>query len=128
MLPANHPLRLSLANEVHARPPELLVTWSRVLAPGGWPLQALGLLPQVCTSLGDEILHRQMKDLAAGFQPAATAAALQRHHTARAPVPAAEILDIRNACPAAEGRDSDLAAARFLAETPRAYTAALTTP
>ncbi len=25
MLPANHPLRLSLANEVHARPPELLV-------------------------------------------------------------------------------------------------------
>ena len=28
---------------------ELFVTWSRVLAPRGWPLQGLGVLPQVCT-------------------------------------------------------------------------------
>ena len=31
---------------------ELFVTWSRVLAPRGWPIQGLGVLPQVCTSLG----------------------------------------------------------------------------
>ena len=31
---------------------ELFVTWSRVLAPLGWPIQGLGVLPQVCTSLG----------------------------------------------------------------------------
>ncbi len=31
---------------------ELYVTWSRVLAPKGWPLQGLGLMPQVCTSNG----------------------------------------------------------------------------
>ena len=32
---------------------ELFVTWSRVLAPLGWPIQGLGVLPQVCTSLGE---------------------------------------------------------------------------
>ena len=33
---------------------ELFVTWSRVLAPLGWPIQGLGVLPQVCTSLGQD--------------------------------------------------------------------------
>ena len=33
---------------------ELFVTWSRVLAPGGWPIQGLGVIPQVCTSLGED--------------------------------------------------------------------------
>ncbi len=31
---------------------ELFVTWSRVMAPLGWPLQGLGVMPQLCTSLG----------------------------------------------------------------------------
>ena len=31
---------------------ELFITWSRVLAPRGWPIQGLGVLPQVCASLG----------------------------------------------------------------------------
>ena len=34
---------------------ELFITWSRVLAPRGWPIQGLGVLPQVCTSLGIEL-------------------------------------------------------------------------
>jgi carboxyl-terminal processing protease len=101
----------------------LSLTWSRVLAPKGWPIQALGLLPQLCTSLGEDSLRRQMTDLAAGFP--SFAAAIERHRAARAPVSAAETLEIRSACPAAEGRDSDLTAARFLAETPQAYAAAL---
>ncbi|CAH2599816.1 PDZ domain-containing protein [Rhodovastum atsumiense] len=105
---------------------ELLVTWSRVLAPLGWPIQGLGVLPQVCTSLGGEALDQQLAELAQGRQMMARP--LHRHRAARAPLPAPEILEIRNACPAAEGRDADLSAARFLIETPSAYGAALIGP
>ena len=102
---------------------ELLVTWSRVLAPQGWPIQGLGVLPQVCTSLGGESLTRQLAELAQGRS--VLERALRRHRSARAPLPPAEMLEIRNACPAAEGHDSDLAAARRLIATPTAYAAAL---
>jgi carboxyl-terminal processing protease len=102
---------------------ELLVTWSRVLAPLGWPIQGLGVLPQVCTSLGHEVLDRQLAQLAQGQQPMQTA--LVRHRTARAPMPVAQILDIRNTCPAAIGRDADLEAAHYLIDTPNAYATAL---
>jgi carboxyl-terminal processing protease len=102
---------------------ELLVTWSRVLAPLGWPIQGLGVLPQVCTSLGVESLMQQLAELAQGRSMLARP--LHRHRSARAPLPPAEMLEIRNACPAAEGRDSDLLAARSLIETPAAYAAAL---
>jgi carboxyl-terminal processing protease len=107
---------------------ELLVTWSRVLAPLGWPIQALGVLPQVCTSLGQEALDRQLAALAQGRQP--MAAALARERAARAPVPPAEALELRAACPAAvgpaaAGQDADLAAARFLISSPDAYATAL---
>nr|WP_283949724.1 S41 family peptidase [Limobrevibacterium gyesilva] len=102
---------------------ELLVTWSRVLAPLGWPLQSLGVLPQVCTSLGQEVLNRQLATLARGIQP--MAAALARHRAARPPLPPAEALEIRAACPAALGGEADLAAARTLIDSPAAYAAAL---
>jgi carboxyl-terminal processing protease len=104
---------------------ELFLTWSRVLAPLGWPLQGLGVLPQVCTSLGPEVLAREMRDLANGIQP--MAAALLQHREARAPLSPARILDIRGACPAAIGRATDLTVARFLIETPQAYRTALLT-
>ena len=64
---------------------ELFVTWSRVLAPRGWPIQGLGVLPQVCTSLGQDALSWQLAALAPGREP--MAAALARH--ARRPRPAA---------------------------------------
>ncbi len=38
---------------------ELFVSWSRLLAPDGWPLQGLGVMPQVCTSLGEMALRSQ---------------------------------------------------------------------
>jgi carboxyl-terminal processing protease len=101
----------------------LSLTWSRVLAPLGWPLQALGVLPQICTSLGEVPLKRALAELAQGRQPMARA--LTRHREARAPMPPAEILEIRNACPASEGRDTDLVAAKFLIDTPIAYATAL---
>jgi carboxyl-terminal processing protease len=105
---------------------ELFVTWSRVLAPLGWPLQSLGVLPQVCTSRGEaETLH-QLDDLAAGHQDMAAAIAASR--AARPPLPVAQAIEIRASCPAAEGRDTDLLAARFLVDHPDAYSAALIAP
>ncbi len=98
---------------------ELFVSWSRVLAPKGWPIQALGVMPQVCTSLGPDTTMTQLQALDRGTQP--MEAALARHRAARAPLPAAEALALRTACPASEARDSDLAAARFLVGHPRAY-------
>jgi carboxyl-terminal processing protease len=105
---------------------ELSITWSRVLAPLGWPLQGLGVLPQLCTSLGGEVLSREMAELAQGRAP--MEAALARHSAARAPLSPGETIDIRNACPAAEGRDADITAARYLVEHPAAYDAALIGP
>jgi carboxyl-terminal processing protease len=102
---------------------ELFLTWSRVLAPLGWPIQGLGVLPQVCTSLGQEVLNRQLANLTEGSQPMAPAIA--RHRATRAPVPTAQALAIRDGCPAAEGRDSDLQVARYLIAHPTAYAAAL---
>lgn len=105
---------------------ELFVSWARILAPLGWPIQGLGVLPQVCTSRGEAELKAELTALSAGRQPLAEA--LARHRTARAPLPNAQILAIRSACPAAEGRDTDLVAARKLIDDPAAYAAALFPP
>jgi carboxyl-terminal processing protease len=105
---------------------ELFVTWSRVVAPRGWPLQGLGVLPQVCTSLGHEALQRELNSLDQGVQPMAEAIA--RHRAARPPLPPAQAVAIRAACPAAEASDADLAAARFLIQHPVAYVTALLPP
>ncbi len=101
----------------------LFLTWSRILAPLGWPLQGLGVLPQVCTSLGEDQLKRQLSQLSAGRQ--LMGGALTRHREARAPLSPTDVLEIRNACPAGEGRDGDMVAAAFLARTPLAYASAL---
>ena len=105
---------------------ELFVSWSRVLAPRGWPLQGLGVLPQVCTSMGQDAAMQQLAALDRGVQPMAVA--LSRHRAARAPLPAAEVLALRNACPASEARDADLVAARYLVAHPAAYAAARLSP
>ena len=105
---------------------ELFVTWARLLAPRGWPIQGLGVLPQVCTSLGIDALERQLQALASGIQPMARA--IERARNIRATVPPAEVVAIRSACPAAEGRELDLDVAHFLIENPAAYAAALLPP
>ena len=105
---------------------ELFVSWSRVLAPSGWPLQGLGVLPQVCTSMGQDQIRDQLASLERGMQTLGPA--LARHRAARAPLPAAEALALRNACPAAEARDADLATARYLLSHPTAYAAARMPP
>jgi carboxyl-terminal processing protease len=101
---------------------ELFVTWSRVLAPRGWPLQSLGVLPQVCTSLGEARLRQQLTALAEGRQSMAQDIAV--HRATRAPLPPAEVVAIRNTCPSGEGSDLDLEAAQALVDNPAAYAAA----
>jgi carboxyl-terminal processing protease len=105
---------------------ELFVTWARVLAPLGWPLQGLGVLPQVCTSLGQNVWQSELDSLDQGSQPMAEAIA--RHRAARPSLPPAEAVAIRAACPAAEGSDADLIADRFLIQHPVAYVTALLPP
>ncbi len=56
------------------------------------------------------------------------AKALEAHNAARAPLQPAQILAIRNACPAAEGRDVDLEVARLLIHDAAAYATALLPP
>ena len=102
---------------------ELFVTWSRVLAPLGWPIQGLGVLPQLCTSQGANQVESQMRALDAGTS--SLKGALTAGRDARAPLPVSRILEIRAACPAAIGTDEDLDAARSLLDDPIAYQTAI---
>ena len=105
---------------------ELFLTWSRLLAPRGWPIQSLGVLPQICTSLGGDTLNRQLTALAGGNNEMAPA--LAAHRAARGPLTPDQIVAIRERCPASDPRDADLTAARTLIENPVSHGAALLGP
>jgi carboxyl-terminal processing protease len=105
---------------------ELFLTWSRILAPRGWPIQSLGVMPQVCTSKGDAALSRQLAALAGGKW--LLERAVGRHDAARAPLTPDQIVTIREPCPAADPREADMAIAETLVETPKSYAAALLEP
>ncbi len=102
---------------------ELFVTWSRVLAPRGWPLQTLGVMPQICTSLGQPALDAQLAALGAGKNLMAEAIAQSR--AARPAMSVNAILDIRDQCPAAIGGALDQEAASVVMNQPAVYQAAL---
>jgi carboxyl-terminal processing protease len=102
---------------------EVLISWSRVLAPLGWPVQGLGIQPALCTSLGLDALQVELAQLYAGQAP--RAAVLARLRAARAPVPASEVAALRNTCPPAEGRELDAEVAKILIDQHRAYATAL---
>jgi carboxyl-terminal processing protease len=55
-------------------------------------------------------------------------AAIERQRAERAPIAPNQVIDIRAACPAAEGRDGDMDAAKFLIGNPAAYATALLPP
>ena len=101
----------------------LLVTWARLLAPLGWPLQGLGVMPQICTSGTTDAVEAQLEALTAGQQP--MGAAVRASRAARPGITLDEILQIREACPAALGSSLDMQAAQFLVTMPLAYSAAL---
>ena len=106
---------------------ELFVTWSRVLAPLGWPIQGLGVMPQICTSLGAESLAQQLSSLARG--QSRLAQSLTRQRAARAPLLPGTILRLRESCPAADGpearNDPDFTTARTVLGDFRLFEAAL---
>lgn len=102
---------------------ELLLSWSRVLMPSGWPIQGVGVLPGLCTSLGAETMASQLAALRSGARP--MGAALARERALRPPVPDAEVAALRATCPPAEGREADRAAARALLEDSTAWRSAL---
>jgi carboxyl-terminal processing protease len=102
---------------------ELFITWSRVLAPRGWPLQTLGVIPQICTSLGEAAVDSQLAALRQGRNLLRPILAASR--AARPSLPIGDTLNIRNQCPAAIGGDLDIMAARALLAAPTAYRAAL---
>ncbi|HEY4251724.1 MAG TPA: S41 family peptidase [Roseomonas sp.] len=102
---------------------ELLISWARLLAPDGWPIQTLGVLPNICTSLGSEAVATSLASLAEDESPMAVP--LARLRAARAPISDADAQRLRGPCPPAEGREADLTVARALIESPDAYRAAL---
>lgn len=105
---------------------ELYVSWSRVLAPLGWPIQDLGVLPQVCTSMGSAELDRQLQSLSGGVQ--SMRLALEQSRATRLTTPLSVVLGFRENCPASEGSEADMFAAGFLIRHPAAYAAALLPP
>ena len=102
---------------------ELFITWSRVLAPRGWPLQSLGVMPQLCTAFGATAVETQMAALVKGQNMLAPALAQAR--AMRAPVGVDDVLSLRGHCPASIGTDLDLTAAAWVLQNPTAYQAAL---
>lgn len=105
---------------------ELFVTWSRMLAPQGWPLQGLGVLPEICTAGGADQIAAQMAALGGGHDLLEDA--LVEWRRSRAPLPSSRVLDLRANCPAAIGTDADLEVARTLVGDPTRYHAALVPP
>ena len=105
---------------------ELFLTWSRILAPRGWPIQSLGVMPQICTSLGDDAVHRQLAALAKGTME--MEAAVRRQRAARVPLTPDQIVAIRDPCPAADPREADLGTAETVIANPASYAAALLEP
>lgn len=102
---------------------ELYVTWSRVLAPKGWPLQGVGLMPQVCTANGPAALRQQLTALAQGRNLMAPALAQAR--ATRPPVSIDAMLALRGNCPADIGSELDEQAAFAILSNPEMYRAAL---
>ncbi|WP_139016914.1 S41 family peptidase [Commensalibacter intestini] len=102
---------------------ELFVTWSRVLAPLGWPLQGLGVMPQICTSRGEQFVTKQINALK--NPPSFYKENVVASRKARPPLDAKTIQTIRSACPAALGTDADLTVANMLILKPALYKQAL---
>jgi carboxyl-terminal processing protease len=102
---------------------ELLMSWSRLVMPAGWPLQGVGVLPGLCLAGEPEDAARALAALHAGARPMSIAQARQR--ALRHPVAAAEVEALRRTCPPGDGRETDLAAARALVVDALAVVAAL---
>lgn len=102
---------------------ELLMSWSRLIMPAGWPLQGVGVLPGLCTAGGPEAAAREFTALHAGARPMGPGQA--RIRALRHPVSAAEAEALRALCPPGPVPDEDVALARRLVLDPTALMAAM---
>lgn len=102
---------------------ELLMSWSRLIMPAGWPLQGIGVLPGLCTAGGPTAASDALAALRAGQRPMAEAQS--RLRALRFPVEPEEAAALRARCPAGEVPDSVLPLARSLALDPQARAAAM---
>jgi len=102
---------------------ELLMSWSRLIMPAGWPLQGIGVLPGLCTAGGPVAATEALTSLRAGQRPMGEAQSRQR--ALRHPVNPAEAEALRAVCPAGEAGESALLLARALALDPQAQAAAI---
>jgi len=97
---------------------ELHITWSSLIAPGGYALQGLGVLPAVCTSRGVEAARAALADIVQGRSSEAAAA---WRATGGRRLPPSEAARLRDACPAAEGSALDIMVALWLLRDPDAH-------
>lgn len=102
---------------------ELLMSWSRLIMPAGWPLQGIGVLPGLCTSGGPEQAAVNLAALRAGARPMGPAQS--RLRALRHPVPSTTAEALRAACPPHDGEERDLAIAQALSLDPLALAAAM---
>lgn len=95
---------------------ELHISWARLIAPSGYPLQGRGVIPDLCTSRGEETARRDAERLIAAAPHGQAAAPWREAATAQeAPAEAPEaMLAERNTCPGAEGGKLDMEAALWL--------------
>ncbi len=95
---------------------ELLMSWSRLIMPAGWPLQGIGVVPGLCAAGGPAVAAESLAALRAGQRPMAQAQARQR--ALRHPVSAADAEALRASCPPGEVPEGDLPMARALVLDP----------
>ncbi|WP_083912709.1 S41 family peptidase [Saccharibacter floricola] len=99
----------------------ILVSWGRNIAPLGWPIQTLGLFPQVCMTRPN--LTAQISTLEHGRSLEQDA--LYQARSQRTPLSAYKASAIRAQCPARNGTESDISAAAQLLTSQAAYQAAV---
>lgn len=92
---------------------ELLMSWSRLVMPNGWPLQGIGVLPGLCAAGGPVAAAEALTALRAGVRPMGAAQA--RQQAARHPVTTEEAEALRAFCPPGAVPDADVPIARSLA-------------
>lgn len=102
---------------------ELLMSWSRLIMPNGWPLQGVGVVPGLCTDGGPVAAAQALGRLRQGDRPMGEAQS--RQQALRHPVDPAEAEALRAACPPGEMPEADVAVARALALDPTAEAMAL---
>lgn len=100
---------------------ELVLTWSRLVAPSGYSWNELGIMPNVCTAKVPDVA--KLGD--AGVE--ANSELLKRWHAERAP-PEQEIADMRRICPPGDDAPSaDLDIADRILHNPELYAHAVRT-